>query len=61
MNKTACFGFPFLFITLVGLSILKKVGQIHPLVKVYDLRKGELDWMVVLEHHHSFFMKGSFV
>jgi len=42
MNKTACFGFPVLFITLVGFVSFEKWWQNHPLslVQQNDSKKG---------------------
>jgi hypothetical protein len=53
MNKTACLGFPFLFISLVGFVSLKKCGKIIPLILVKTCDRGALQ-MVVFQHRHFF-------
>ena len=54
MNKTACFGFPFLFITLVGFVSLKKRGNIIPVPSSLTRDEREQNSMVVFPHHHFY-------
>jgi hypothetical protein len=53
MNKTACLGFPFLFISLVGFVCLKKCGKIISLILIKTCDRGALQ-MVVFQHRHFF-------
>jgi len=55
MNRTARFGSPFLFITLVSFVIIEEWWQNHPfLASTRIASEREFTWMVVFPHHHFF-------